>query len=322
MNAPSTLAVRVSRRTLEAEGICSFELTREDGAPLPAFSAGSHIDVQLPGGLTRQYSLCNDSQESHRYLIGVLRDPATRGGSAAMHDAVHEGDTLQISPPKNHFALAHDARRNLLLAGGIGVTPILCMAERLARTGADFEMHYCTRSPARTAFHDRIRAAAFADRVQFHFDDGEAAQKLDLTALLQRPADGLHLYVCGPKGFMDAVLSRARSVGWPEARLHYEFFGAEVAASDTDAGFEVQLASSGRVVAVPKGRSVVQALADVGVIVPTSCEQGVCGTCLTRVLDGECEHKDLYLTPEEQAAHDQFLPCCSRARSARLVLDL
>ncbi|MEO7246746.1 MAG: ferredoxin reductase, partial [Rubrivivax sp.] len=120
MNAPSTLAVRVSRRTLEAEDICSFELTREDGAQLPAFSAGSHIDVQLPGGLTRQYSLCNDSQESHRYLIGVLRDPATRGGSAAMHDAVHEGDTLQISPPKNHFALAHDARRNLLLAGGIG----------------------------------------------------------------------------------------------------------------------------------------------------------------------------------------------------------
>jgi vanillate O-demethylase ferredoxin subunit len=322
MNAPSTLSVRVSRKRAEADDICSFELTSDDGTPLPAFSAGSHIDVQLPGGLTRQYSLCNDSRESHRYLIGVLRDPVTRGGSAALHDLVQEGDRLQISPPKNHFALAHDARESLLLAGGIGVTPILCMAERLAQTGAAFEMHYCTRSRTRTAFHDRIAGAAFAGRVHFHFDDGDAAQKLDLATLLATPQDGRHLYVCGPKGFMDAVLGAARAAGWPEARLHYEFFGADVAPRDADAAFEVQLASSGRIVAVPKGRTVVDALAEAGVVVPTSCEQGVCGTCLTRVLGGECDHRDVFLTPEEQAAHDQFLPCCSRARSPRLVLDL
>jgi vanillate O-demethylase ferredoxin subunit len=322
MNAPSSLQVRVARKAVEALDICSFELVAADGRPLPAFSAGSHVDVQLPNGLTRQYSLCNDPAESHRYLIGVLRDAASRGGSVAMHDAVHEGDTLTISVPKNHFPLAHDAARHLLLAGGIGVTPILCMAERLAVAGAAFEMHYCTRSRARTAFLERIGRSAFAGRVHVHFDDGEAAQKLDLGSLLATPQPGTHLYVCGPRGFMDAVLGGARERGWPESRLHWEFFGADAAPCDADAAFEVMLASSGRVVVVPKDRSVVQALAQAGVEVQTSCEQGVCGTCLTRVLEGTPDHRDLYLTPEEQTAGDQFTPCCSRAKSARLVLDL
>jgi vanillate O-demethylase ferredoxin subunit len=316
------LSVRVARKTVEAEGICSFELVSADGKPLPAFSAGSHVDVQLPGGLTRQYSLCNDPTESHRYLIAVLRDPASRGGSLAMHDAVKEGDALTISTPKNHFALAHEAGSHLLLAGGIGITPLLCMAERLVNVGASFEMHYCTRSRPRTAFVERIAASAFATRVHFHHDDGPAAQRLDIAALLaERPA-GRHLYVCGPKGFMDAVLGTARAQGWPESQLHFEFFSAEVAPVAGDGAFEVQLASSGRIVVVAADRSIVQALAEAGVTVATSCEQGVCGTCLTRVIEGEPDHRDLYLTPEEQAAGDQFLPCCSRARSARLVLDL
>ena len=316
------LSVRVSRKTVEAQDISSFELVSADGTPLPAFAAGSHIDVQLPGGPVRQYSLCNDPSESHRYLIAVLRDPQSRGGSAGMHDRVQEGDRLSISAPRNHFALAHDARSHLLLAGGIGVTPLLCMAERLAKIGAEFEMHYATRSRERTAFRQRIEASPFASRVAFHHDDGADAQKLDLATLLASPQAGCHVYVCGPKGFMDAVLGTARAQGWPEAQLHYEFFGAEVVPSASDAGFEVMLASSGRVIRVAPDRSVVQALADAGVTVPTSCEQGVCGTCLTRVIEGEPEHRDLYLTPEEQAANDQFLPCCSRARSARLVLDL
>ena len=149
MSNASTLSVRVARKATEALDISTFELVEVNGGPLPAFAAGSHVDVQLPGGLTRQYSLCNDPKETHRYLIGVLRDPASRGGSQAMHEQVQEGQVLQISAPKNHFPLAHDAKRSLLLAGGIGVTPILCMAERLAITGADFEMHYCTRSRER-----------------------------------------------------------------------------------------------------------------------------------------------------------------------------
>jgi vanillate monooxygenase ferredoxin subunit len=322
MNAPSMLSVRVTRKAVEAEDICSFELASADGSPLPAFSAGSHVDVQLPGGLTRQYSLCNDPAEGHRYLIGVLRDPASRGGSVAMHDQVQEGTLLQISPPKNHFALAHEAPRHLLLAGGIGVTPILCMAERLAATGAAFEMHYAARSHARTAFLDRIQASAFATQVAFHFDDGAPSQKLDIAAVLAaQPAD-THLYVCGPKGFMDAVLGTARAAGWPESRIHFEFFGAEVQPQVGDGSFEVQLASSGRVITVAPDQTVLAALDKAGVVVPSSCEQGVCGTCLTRVISGTPDHRDQYLLPEEQAAGDQFLPCCSRAKSPRLVLDL
>jgi len=319
---PGELEVRVARRQAEAQDICSFELVQTNGQPLPAFSAGSHIDVHLPNGLTRQYSLCNDPRESHRYLIGVLRDPASRGGSQAMHEAVQEGSVLRISAPKNHFALAHGASRSVLLAGGIGITPILCMAERLALSDAAFELHYCTRSRERTAFAQRIAQSAFAPQVHFHFDDGDAAQKLALAQLVGTVQPGVHLYVCGPKGFMDAVLAAARAAGWPAEQLHYEFFGAEVAKSESDGAFEVKLASSGRVIQVAKEQTVVQALAAAGVEVATSCEQGVCGTCLTRVLEGVPDHKDMYLTPEEQAANDQFTPCCSRSCSPLLVLDL
>ncbi len=321
MNA-AELQVRVTAKVAEAEGVASFELVDVEGRALPAFSAGSHVDVHVPGGLTRQYSLCNHPGESHRYLIAVLDEPTSRGGSRAMHQHVQVGDVLRISTPRNHFPLAHGAAHSVLLAGGIGVTPILCMAERLAVTGGAFEMHYCTRSPARTAFRQRIAASSFAAQVHFHHDDGDAAQKLQLAPLLAAVKPGVHLYVCGPKGYMDWVLGSARAAGWPAEQLHYEFFGAEVAPSDSDAAFEVQLASSGRIIVVPKDQTVVQALAAAGVQVLTSCEQGVCGTCLTRVLEGECEHKDMYLTPEEQAANDQFTPCCSRAKSARLVLDL
>lgn len=322
MSSASTLSVRVARKAVEAQDIVTLELVATDGSALPAFGAGAHVDVQLPGGITRQYSLCNDPQETHRYLIGVLRDPASRGGSKAVHDLVKEGDVLQISTPKNHFPLVHDAKKSLLLGGGIGITPILCMAERLANTGADFELHYATRSAQRTAFRERIGKSSFASKVAFHFDDGAAEQKLDLAQLLVQPEAGTHLYVCGPKGFMDAVLNTAREKGWPEDQLHYEFFGAEVAKSDSDASFEIKLASSGRIVMVPKDKTVTQALAEAGVEIMMSCEQGVCGTCLTRVLEGVPDHKDSYLTPEEQAANDQFLPCCSRSKTPQLVLDL
>ena len=319
----SNLTVQVLRKWTEAVNVCVFELVNaENGKPLPAFSAGSHIDVHITDTLTRQYSLCNDPLENDRYLIGVLKDPATRGGSKAMHEVVREGDLLQISAPKNHFPLAHEANRSLLLAGGIGVTPILCMAERLAVVGADFEMHYCTRSKASTAFYDRIAKAGFASKVQFHFDDGAPQQKLDMAAQFATPQAGTHLYVCGPKGFMDAVLSMARSSGWAEEQLHYEFFSAEVVTFDSDASFEVKLASSGKIVSVPKGQTIVQALSAAGVEVQVSCEQGVCGTCLTRVLEGTPDHRDMYLTPEERSKNDQFTPCCSRAKSPMLVLDL
>jgi vanillate O-demethylase ferredoxin subunit len=322
MSQPAVgLRVRIASKTWEAQDIASFELLPVDGPTLPAFSAGAHIDVQLADGLTRQYSLCNDPAEVHRYRIAVLREAQSRGGSQAMH-ALQEGDELHIGAPRNHFALVPGARRSLLLAGGIGVTPILCMARHLAATGADFEMHYCSRTRARTAFVDDIGASAFASQVHLHFDDGDVAQKLQLPALLGRQAPATHLYVCGPRGFMDAVLAAARARGWPEDHLHWEFFAADAVKTDQDGSFEVRLARSGRVVVVARHQTVVQALAQAGVEVPTSCEQGVCGTCLTRVIAGEPEHRDMVLTPAEQAANTQFLPCCSRSRTPVLVLDL
>lgn len=323
MSSPQLLVTSVRRKRVEAQDIASFELVAADGEPLPPFSAGAHIDVHvMPSGPVRQYSLCNHPSETHRYVIGVLRDPASRGGSAAMHERINEGDTLTISAPKNHFSLAPDPGRSILLAGGIGVTPILCMAQRLAQLRADFEMHYCTRSEARTAFRRQLRESGFASRVRFHFDDGPDHQKLDLDGVLRAVDPAAHLYVCGPKGFMDAALGKARTVGWPEDQLHYEFFTAGAVHDASDASFAVKLARSGHVIQVGASETVVQALASAGVTVPTSCEQGVCGTCLTRVLAGEPDHRDLYLTRTEQNANDCFLPCCSRAKTPELVLDL
>lgn len=315
------IAVKVLRKTQEATDIASFELVRADGGALPAFSAGSHIDVQVPGGWTRQYSLCNDAGEQHRYRIAVLRDPNTRGGSAGMHQAVAEGDVLQISEPRNHFPLVH-AQRTLLFAGGIGVTPLLCMAQRLAAIGADFTMHYSARSPDRMAFRAEIEASSFADRVHLHFDDGAPEQKLQLQQVIAQPEPGTHLYVCGPTGYIDFVVQTAKSLGWPADQVHLEYFGAAPQDTTGDRAFQVKVASSGKTYEVPANESVVQALARHGVEILVSCEQGVCGTCITRVLEGECDHRDMYFTDEEKARHDQFTPCCSRAKSAVLVLDL
>ena len=317
----ATIAVKVQRKALEAQDIASFELVKPDGSALPGFSAGSHIDVQMPGGLTRQYSLCNDAAEQHRYRIAVLKDPASRGGSVNMHDAVNEGDTLLISEPRNHFPLVH-AERTLLLAGGIGVTPLLCMAQRLAHAGSEFEMHYCTRSPSRTAFRDEIAKADWAERVQFHFDDGADAQKLQLEKLLARPDAGTHVYVCGPTVFIDWVVKTADRLGWPKDQVHLEYFGAAPQDTAGDRAFQVKIASSGATYDVPADKTVVHALQEHGIEILVSCEQGVCGTCITRVLQGECDHRDLYFTDEEKSKHDQFTPCCSRAKSSVLVLDL
>ncbi len=315
----SDIQVQVLARHEEAEGIFSYELARADGAPLPAFSAGSHIDVHLQGGIVRQYSLHNDDQETHRYRIAVLRDPASRGGSIAMHEQVKTGDTLTISAPRNHFPLVA-APFSLLLAGGIGITPLLCMAQRLAKIGGDFRLHYCTRSLARTAF--KVSVAAFGDRARLHLDDGDAAQKLDLPAALAAAPAGSRLYVCGPAGFIDFVVNTAKAAGWPADHVHLEYFGAAPQDTAGDQAFEVRLASTGQTYAVPADKTVVAALQDQGVEVLVSCEQGVCGTCLTRVLEGECDHRDMYLTDDEKARNDQFLPCCSRAKSRLLVLDL
>lgn len=323
--AATPLSVRVAHKQAEADGICSLVLESLSGEPLPGFSAGAHLDIHLPNDLVRQYSLCNaptGDAPAASYHIAVLRDPASRGGSLAVHERVQVGDTLRISAPKNHFPLSTTAPHHLLLAGGIGVTPMLAMVEQLAAQGGSFELHYSSRSPQRTAFVARLAQAPYTARVHHHYDDGAAAQKLDLNALLTQAPAGSHLYVCGPQGYMDAVLGGARTLGWAEDRLHHEFFGAAPAAASGDGPFQLELARSARVITVAADQTALQALLAAGVDVPLSCEQGVCGTCLTTVLAGTPDHRDHYLTPDEQTANDQFLPCCSRSRSPKLVLDL
>ena len=315
------IAVKVIKKITQAKDIVSFELASADGTPLAPFSAGSHIDVHIPGGLTRQYSLCNDAAEQHRYRIAVLRDDASRGGSIAMHDQVNVGDVLHISLPKNHFPLQH-AARTLLFAGGIGVTPLLCMAQRLAAIGADFNLHYCTRSIDRTAFQQEISDSVFADRVQFHYDDGPTDQKLNLQAALGDPQTEKQLYVCGPVVFIDYVVATAKNLGWNSEQIHVEYFGAAVQDASGDVGFEIKIASTGQTYRVGADENIVQVLKSHGIEILTSCEQGVCGTCITRVLEGQPDHRDMYFTDEERIKNDQFTPCCSRSISKTLVLDL
>ncbi|MCY4427143.1 MAG: PDR/VanB family oxidoreductase [Halieaceae bacterium] len=315
------LELLVAKRTDETKDIVALELVSRSGDNLPPFTAGAHIDVQVPGGPVRQYSLCNEPGVGKTYALGILRDPVSRGGSLGIHEHVQEGSLLQVSEPRNHFPLDESAQHSILLAGGIGVTPILCMARRLSALEHSFEMHYCTRSSESTAFIESIAASTFGDKVHHHFDDGGQEQLLDIPGLLAAPRDGVHVYVCGPGGFMDAVLGAARTAGWPEEQLHSEFFSAEVGVKEDDGNFQIELAKSGKTVTVAADQTAVDALAAAGVDVPVSCEQGVCGTCLMTVLEGEPDHRDMYLTPDEQAANNQFTPCCSRSNTAVLVVD-
>ena len=315
------IEVIIRAMRLEAEGILGLELVAADDAPLPPFEAGAHIDLHLPNGLIRQYSLCNDPRERHRYRIAVLRDAASRGGSQAVHERLRIGQRLSISAPRNLFALDEQAPRSLLLAGGIGITPLLSMAWRLHTIGADFALHQCVRSAKLAAFAERLAGAPFAASAHLHCDDGSAEQKLDLPALLAAEPAGSQLYVCGPNGFMEYVLDSARALGWAEERLHREYFAAPEADSGGGA-FTLRIASSGLELQVPEDRTALEVLEDAGFDIPVSCGQGICGTCLTRVVDGQPEHRDLFLSDEEKARNDQFTPCCSRARSACLVVDL
>lgn len=316
------MRVKVSARSELAEGTSGYELAAADGSALPPFEAGSHIDVHLPGGLVRQYSLHDLPSEPARYRIGVLREPQSRGGSAALVDGVKVGDEMDISVPRNHFALDKRAGRSILLAGGIGITPILCMAEQLTQEGRPFELHYCGRTISRMAFVDRLQASAYGDDVHIHVDDGPKVQMLDAAVVIGPPNSDTHLYVCGPAGFMDHVFQIARELGWKEPQLHREYFAAAPIDHSADGPFEIELKSSGQVIKVDADKSAADALRDSGVAITVSCEQGVCGTCVTRVHAGVPDHRDLYLTDAEHEQNDCFTPCCSRARTPRLVLDL
>lgn len=314
------LTVEVSRKAAVAAGVYLFELQAIDGAPLPAYAAGAHIDVEIRPGLTRQYSLCGPTDRPDAYHIAVLREPASRGGSIAMAETIRQGDRLRIGAPRNLFALAPDQTAARLVAGGIGITPILAMARELTDRGVPFKLWYGGRSRSSMAFHGDILGGPFSAQATLHADD-EASAGLDLAAALEAPQPGEHLYVCGPAGLIAATLSMAASAGWPEGSAHRESF-ASTAPNDGDAAFTLVLAKSGLRLEVPADRTALEVLVENGVEIDSSCEQGVCGTCMTGVLAGEPDHRDQYLTDDEKAANSCFTPCCSRARSSELVLDL
>lgn len=317
-----SMIVQVQHKKITATDIVHFELVDPHGRELPAFTAGAHIDVQTNTQHLRQYSLCNTSSDHKSYHIAVLREASSRGGSVAMHDQVEEGDYLQISAPRNHFLLDHSARHTLLFAGGIGITPILTMAEELHQRGSQFELHYSASTPDKAAFVSYLKSAPFADRVTFYFTQIDGGRRIDLTRLSARPESGVHVYVCGPEAFNDAVVATYKSAGWPASQLHTEYFvGADVD-TGSDHNFEVQLARSGLSFVIPADKTVAEVLINHDIDLLTSCEQGICGACITKVLEGTPEHRDRYMTDEEHAANDQFTPCCSRSRSKVLVLDL
>ncbi len=312
----------VAGLTRETADIITFDLTDPAGADLPAFTAGAHIDIETAPGLIRQYSLLNDPAERHRYRIGVLKDPASRGGSLAAH-RIQPGALIRTAGPRNHFELTSGPHETLLLAGGIGITPLLCMAQQLHRDGKPFTLHYCARSRSAAAFLTLLANAPFARNVHLHFDDEAPAQKLELRAVLTGLPPDAHLYVCGPGGFMAWCIETAMAGGIEESRIHREYFKADAPAEQAgDTSFRVQLVSTGAIFMVTPDTTILNVLRENGVQLPASCETGVCGTCLTGVRSGTPVHRDLYLTNEERAAGDVILPCCSRAASPLLVLDI
>jgi vanillate O-demethylase ferredoxin subunit len=313
------MMLRVRAIFYEAERINAYELVDPSGALLPAFTAGSHIDVHLPGNFLRQYSLANDPREQHRYVIGVLKEVAGRGGSKSFHDNVKVGDLLQASAPRNNFALVPDARSYLLIAGGIGVTPLMSMVTALGNAGADFALHYCARAPEQTAFRDKLAGHAAAGRVTYHYDGGDPRQGLDVAGLLEAHGAGTHLYCCGPAGLMKAVGDAAAH--WPPGTVHFEFFAPlPQPQGQVDGEFKVKIASSNSVFAVPADKTILEVLRANGLSVESSCEAGTCGTCCTGYLEGTPDHRDFVLTDDQQAKF--LMVCCSRSKSELLVLDL
>ncbi|PIF77801.1 vanillate O-demethylase ferredoxin subunit [Variovorax sp. 54] len=303
--------------------IRELELRSRDGAPLPRFDAGAHLRFTLPGpqgAIERCYSLINATEQTGFYRIAVQRAQASAGGSAYMCEEVRVGTVLRACAPKNDFALAADATQHLLLAGGIGITPIIAMAQVLADAGQSFELHYVARTPENMAYAQWLHTA-YDDRAHLYFDGGDPSQGMPLGTLLAQPHPGVHVYVCGPQPMIDAVLATGEALGWPRSQLHFELFSAPAVKAD-DAPFEVELARSHRRLQVGQSTSILDTLIAAGLDPLFDCRRGECGACAVPVLDGVPEHLDYALTPEQKAGNKTMCICVSRARSARLVLDI
>lgn len=323
VNTPEILQVRVRAVTFEAEGILGFELVpMPPMKELPAFTAGAHIDLLLPNGLTRSYSLLNAPHERHRYVIGVNKDTASRGGSRFMHETLRAGETLSIHPPRNNFPLDETAPVSVFIAGGIGITPMLGMIARARALKHPWQLHYAARTRRHAAFLDQLKAWADENtdgQVHLVFDQEPGARMMNIEDIIGNLPGGAHVYCCGPLPMLEAFEKAAASL--PAERVHREYFAAKEAAA-TEGGFAVELARSGKKFQVQPGQTILDALIDAGIEPPYSCREGVCGTCEVRVLEGVPDHRDLVLSADEQAANNRMMVCCSGAKSDRLVLDL
>lgn len=312
------IEVRLTAIRYAARDTNSFEFRRPDGKPLPAYEPGAHVDLHLPNGLVRSYSLTVAKPEPGAYTFGIKRDPASRGGSRYIHDELRIGKTIKISSPRNNFPLKEDAPHTMLLAGGIGITPVWCMAQRLAQLKRSWTLYYGCRSRADAAFLDELQGMGSAS---FHFDDENAGQVLDVAGIIATAPKDAHLYCCGPMPMLDAF--EAATKEWPREQIHVEYFAPkQEPAKAKKGGFTVELARSGQEFFIPEGRTILEVLLDEGVDVDYSCELGICGACEQRIIAGVPEHHDAILSEEEQAENKRVMICCAGCKTGRLVLDL
>jgi ferredoxin-NADP reductase/nitrite reductase/ring-hydroxylating ferredoxin subunit len=314
----AALRVAVSRKWQAADGVAGFELRPLKGL-LPTFQPGAHIDVHMPNGMIRQYSVVNGPGESDRYVIGVKREADSKGGSLCMHETVREGDVLAISEPRNNFPLRRDAVKTLLVAGGIGVTPLLAMAQALEHQQLAHEFHYFAQNEGQLAFRDRLDG--LKDTLVPHLGLTPPQTGERLREILSDYREDMHLYLCGPGPMLEAARGIAAGLGWPDRAVHFEYF-KNTNEIDDSSTFEVALARSCLTLTVPAGKSILEVMREAGVDMPSSCEQGACGTCMATVIEGEPDHQDVYLNDAEKKAGARIMTCVSRAKSARLVLDI
>lgn len=314
------LTVRVARSEAAADGIQLFELHDPSGSELPEFTPGSHLSVRVPNGSLRNYSIASDPAERGHYVIAVKREEGGRGGSISLIERVRPGDTLEISEPRNLFELAANAPSYIFVAGGIGITPILSMIHHVRATGSKpFRLYYLTRSEAGTAFLPELSAPELKGKVVIHHDQGEPSKAYDLWPVFATPTKSTYFYCCGPRPLMDGV--RDMTGHWPASQVHFEDFGFDlVRPRADDTPFTVRLARNGAVLTVPVGVTIMEVMRTHGLRVPSSCESGTCGTCRTKLLAGEPDHRDLVLSEGER--RDSIMVCVSRAKSAELLLDV
>lgn len=318
--APATIDTVIDTVEKVADEVVTLVLRRADGSDFPVWEPGAHIDVHLDNGLIRQYSLCSPTQDRSILQIGVLHTPDSRGGSEFVHTNLLPGSELTISAPRNNFPLVN-SRKYMFIAGGIGITPIIPMLEAAEAQGKEWVLHYGGRSRTSMAFIDELQAKYGTEKIRIYANDED--NMLDLNKVLAMPRAHMLVYACGPGGMLTAI--EELCMGWPPGALHTErFVAAELGAAASSEPFEVELAQTGKTVTVQPNETIVDAVEAAGARVLSSCRAGVCGTCETRILAGEPEHRDAVLTEEDKAAGEVMLPCVSRAAAgcSRLVLDL